>query len=176
MREITGFMQSRPVRLITFFVTATLFFAVSPSSSWSAATAWQGRVVAVADGDTLTVEPVAGGDRVKVRLWGVDAPESKQPFGQTAKGYVSNATLFKAVTVVPVERDRYGRTVAVVTLSDESVLQERLLRAGLAWVYTQYCQNCGDWKRLERQAVKEKKGLWAGDGPVPPWKWRKQSR
>jgi endonuclease YncB( thermonuclease family) len=159
-------------------VLAVAILLVLLNGNFAAATgkAWQGRVVAVADGDTLTVEPVGGGDRIKIRLWGVDAPESKQPYGQTAKGFVVKATLFKEVAITSVNKDRYSRTVAVVTLSDESILQERLLCEGLVWVYAQYCRNCDAWKRLERQAEKEKKGLWADDRSVPPWEWRKRTR
>ncbi|MDR0828336.1 MAG: thermonuclease family protein [Desulfovibrio sp.] len=71
-------------------------------------------MVAVADGDTITVEPARGGDRVKIRLHGIDAPERKQPYGETARGFVSNSVLFKQVDVQPRDRDRYGRTVAIV--------------------------------------------------------------
>jgi endonuclease YncB( thermonuclease family) len=167
---------SRLGRALVVLTVTALLVLLGENFAQSAEKTWQARVVAVADGDTITVEPVNGGDRTKIRLWGVDAPESKQPFGQTAKGYVTNAALFTEVTISPVDKDRYGRVVAVVTLDDGSVLQENLLRSGLVWVYTAYCKNCSDWKRLERQAVKGKKGLWASDRPVPPWEWRKKNR
>jgi endonuclease YncB( thermonuclease family) len=132
--------------------------------------------VAVADGDTLTVEPARDRARSKIRLWGIDAPESRQPYGQTAKSYVNKVALFKEVTVIFVDTDRYGHTVAVVAPADGSVLQENLLKEGLAWAYTQYCSSCDAWKRMERQAEKEKKGLWADDMSVQPWVWRKANR
>lgn len=72
-------------------------------------------------------------------------------------------------------KDRYGRTVAIVMLEDGRSLQERLLRAGLAWHYGQYCRqlrHCSRWKILEYYARQQKLGLWSEERPVPPWKWR----
>jgi endonuclease YncB( thermonuclease family) len=145
-----------------------LFMATAP------AFAWEARVVHVADGDMITVEPVQGGDRIKVRLHGVDAPERRQPYGQSAIGFVRNVALFKQVDVLetPQGKDRYGRTVAVVEISGVGTLQELLLEAGLAWVYLEYCKNCVAWERIQAQAKSKRKGLWADRHPVPPWKWR----
>lgn len=142
------------------------------------ALAWEGRVVAVADGDTITVEPVKGGDRVKVRLYGIDCPEGKQPSGQAAKGFVSDVALYKVVDVevAPQGKDRYGRTVAIVAVMGAGVLQELLLDAGLAWVYPQYCKDCADWYALEANARKAQRGLWQIKDPVPPWEWRKRQK
>jgi endonuclease YncB( thermonuclease family) len=160
--------------LIVVLALLTGFFV--PDNAAVAADSWGARVVSVADGDTITVEPAAGGDRVKVRLWGIDAPESKQPYGQAAKGFVNNAVLFKRVSITPVDKDRYGRTVALVTLDNGAVLQEVLLLEGLAWVYRDFCKRCGNWIEIERQAIKGGKGLWTDKSPTPPWEWRKQNR
>jgi endonuclease YncB( thermonuclease family) len=176
MAVFHDYSSIRLFRVFSIFALSTLLCFLFSAHVSAADAQWQGRVVAVADGDTLTVEPARGGDRNKIRLWGVDAPESRQPFGQAAKGFVNKVALFKEVTVIPVDKDRYGRTVAVVALPDGSVLQEMLLKEGLAWVYTQYCSTCDAWKRMERQAEKEKKGLWADDRSVQPWVWRKANR
>jgi endonuclease YncB( thermonuclease family) len=141
------------------------------------ACAWEARVVSVADGDTITVEPERGGDRVKIRLHGIDAPERKQPYGQSARGFVHNVSLYKRVEIDTKVKDRYGRTVAVVTVPG-GVLQEMLLDAGLAWVYPQYCKDtfCGAWERKQSVARKARKGLWADPDPVPPWEWRRAKK
>lgn len=140
--------------------------------------AFEARVVSVADGDTITVEPARGGRRVKIRLHGIDAPEVRQPYGQAAKGFVSNAALYKIVDIqeTPQKRDRYGRVVAVVKIPGAGILQEMLLERGLAWVYTRYCKDCGAWEALYKQARKQRRGLWADRNPMPPWEWRKHSR
>ena len=141
-----------------------------------AAQAWEARVVGVADCDTITVEPVQGGARTKVRLHGIDCPELNQPYGRTANGFVQDVALWQTVEVqvTPQGQDQYGRTVAVVVMSNGKSLQELLLEAGLAWVYPQYCKNCGEWEALQKQAQNESKGLWADKSPVAPWKWRKR--
>lgn len=143
------------------------------------AQAWLARVVAVADGDTITVEPVEGGERVKVRLHGVDAPELRQPHGEIARGFVNNATLFKVVDIQPAPqaKDRYGRTIAVVEIPEIGILQELLLSGGHAWVYPQYCKkNCQNWFDMESMARDAERGLWENPDATPPWQWRKNKR
>ena len=140
------------------------------------------RVVEVADGNTITVEPRLGGNRVKVRLYGIAAPELRQPHGQAARRCVINAVLYKQVDVQPTQqdKDRYGRLIAVVALPDGTILQEMLLQAGLAWVYPQYCKDCAEWEAMQAEAKAQKRGLWARKGvegkAVPPWEWRKTQK
>ena len=145
-----------------------------PDSAW----AWDARVVEVIDGDTIDVEPVAGGKRTRVRLHGIDAPEIRQPHGQAARDFVSKAVLFQAVGIdeTPQKQDGYGRTVATVVLPDGGSLQAALLRAGLAWVWPRYCRNCDDWQALQDNARQAGRGIWRQPKPVPPWKWRKRQR
>ena len=132
------------------------------------------RVVAVADGDTITVEPVQGGDRSRVRLAGIDAPELRQPYGQAARVFVSEAVLYKKVHLISERSDRYGRIVAVVEIPGVGVLQELLLEAGLAWVWPRYCRDCKKWEAMQAKAKAQGIGLWADKKPVEPWEWRKQ--
>ena len=137
------------------------------------------RVVDVADGDTITVEPRLGGNRVKIRLHGIDAPKLRQPHGQAARRFVINAVLYKLVNVQPTPqgKDRYGRTIAIVDVPGVGILQEMLLQAGLAWVYPQYCKDCKEWEAMQAEAKAQQRGLWARKGvegkAVPPWEWRK---
>ena len=132
------------------------------------------RVVQVHDGDTITVEPAEGGDRIRIRLYGIDCPEKNQPFGSLATTYVRKAVLYKPVDLEIKSKDRYRRTVAVVTLAHGVTLQELLLNMGLAWVYPQYCKDCKFWVGVQNEAQKNRRGLWQDDDPVPPWTWRKQ--
>ena len=136
----------------------------------------QFRVVAVSDGDTLTVEPIEGGDRAKVRLHGIDAPELRQPYGEAAKAFTLDTTLFKEIEVrpTPQETDRYGRIVAIVEIPEVGILQELLLESGLAWVYPAYCRDCTSWETMQEEAREQRKGLWTDDIPVEPWEWRKK--
>ena len=145
-----------------------LFFLSIPAHAYPA------RVVDVHDGDTITIEPVDGGARAKVRLHGIDAPELKQPFGQAARLLVRKHALFKVVDIQPTPQEKDNGRIVAIVVTDDGVLQELLLDAGLAWVYPKYCKECGRWEALQRRAKAQRKGLWAGSGYMPPWEWRER--
>ena len=100
------------------------------------AAAWPGNVVGVSDGDSITV--FHDGRQEHIRLWGIDCPEMHQDFGTKAKYGTSILVFAKVVEVEPVTTDRYGRTVAFVRVGD-TLVNEELIRQGLAWVFTCYC-------------------------------------
>jgi len=143
-----------------------------PAISW----AWSGKVVGIADGDTITVLR-EGKQQVKVRLYGIDCPERGQTFSRKAKQFTSEMIFGKVVEVEPVDIDRYNRLVALVTVS-QRLVNEELVNAGFAWVYTRYCDRpiCERWKVLENEAREAKRGLWADPNPIPPWEFRRQER
>jgi micrococcal nuclease len=128
-----------------------------------------GRVVGVHDGDSITVL-ASGNEQLKVRLDGIDAPELKQPFSQSAKEALSSLVFGKAVSFERLKKDRYGRTIAVVFVGQTNVNLE-LVKQGFAWRYDTYSQ---DPVLLDAQnsAKASKKGLWADPSPTPPWQWR----
>jgi micrococcal nuclease len=137
------------------------------------ALAWQGKAIHISDGDTITVL-TSDKQQVRIRLYGIDAPEMGQDFGRRAKDFASSMVGNKMVDVEVLDTDRYGRTVAVI-LVDGKNLNEELIRAGLAWVYPQYCKAtfCREWYRLEEAARKAKIGLWSHPDAVPPWEYRR---
>ena len=149
-----------------------VFFLVFSDFSFADASSY--RVVQVQDGDTITVEPSEGGDRIRVRLYGIDCPEKNQPCGSLAKSYVARTILYKPVNIEIKSKDKYKRTVAIVTMPDGITLQELLLSSGLAWVYPQYCKDCKFWVAVQNEAQKNRRGLWQDDDPTPPWQWRKK--
>lgn len=136
----------------------------------------QGKVISVADGDTLTLLTKEG--PLKVRLYGIDCPESGQSFGPEAAEYSSELALFQEVKLQVLNTDRYGRSVALVALPDGRLLNELLLDEGLAWVYRDYCKDprCAGWLLKEQIAKTQGKGLWSEKKPLPPWKWRQQHK
>jgi endonuclease YncB( thermonuclease family) len=139
------------------------------------AASFQARVVSIADGDTITVLD-ADKRRIKIRLYGIDCPEKGQPFGTRARQATADAVMGKDVGIRPVDTDRYGRTVALVSAPGREMLNGWLVRTGMAWVYMQHCKRadiCGRLRELEREARESKSGLWADKEPVPPWVWRK---
>lgn len=137
------------------------------------ALAWQGKVVRIVDGDT--VEVLRGKEKVKVRVYGVDTPERRQPFGKRATQATASLVGNKRVEVEVMDVDRYGRTVARLH-GPHGELSEELVRAGMAWVYTKYCkvQACARWAQVEAEARAVGIGLWSDPSAVPPWEWRRR--
>jgi micrococcal nuclease len=136
---------------------------------------WQGKVVHLEDGDSGIA--LLKGRRVKFRLYGIDAPELHQDFGRRAKSFSSKLILRKVVELEPLDHDGYGREVVLAFVDGKCVNQE-LVRAGLAWVYLQYCtiSRCNEWLRLQQEAKEKRLGLWTMRRPVPPWEYREHHR
>ncbi len=139
---------------------------------------WEGRVVQIHDGDTLVVQRKDGA-LVRIRLYGIDCPEfpgaawGAQAYCKKAREFVIELLRRGTVAVIDMGFDKYTRTVAgVVSLPDGRVVQEELLRAGLAWVYPKYCDDCRQWKEIEEAARNARRGLWRDKAPIPPWEWR----
>ena len=149
----------------------TLFLFLAVVALTFPAWAWQGKVVGVTDGDTITVMHDGKGE--VIRLYGVDCPEKHQDYGQKAKEFTSSKVFGKVIDVEPVTRDRYGRIIGLVSFDGQS-LDHKIIEAGYGWVYLQYCQRsvCEEWKKLEDHARSAKLGLWAVSSPVPPWEFR----
>jgi micrococcal nuclease len=143
--------------------------------SLSIATELTGKVVGIQDGDTLTVW-VDNGATTRIRLWGIDAPEKRQAYSNASKRYLSNLAYGKRVRLLVRDTDRYGRTVAEVILPDGRNANQEMVRAGYAWWFRKYAPNDSVLERLEDEAHKGKRGLWADPHPVPPWEYRKAKR
>ena len=117
---------SRPI------ATLPLCLGIALVASQALAADFTGRVVGVADGDTITV--MHNGKGKRIRLHGIDCPEKRQAFGNRAKQFTSKLVFGKTITVQVADRDRYGRTVGEVLLPDGRSLNHELVRAGLAWM------------------------------------------
>ncbi|MDP1734272.1 MAG: thermonuclease family protein [Sulfuritalea sp.] len=128
-----------------------------------------GKVVAVADGDTLTV--LRDREQVKVRLVEIDAPEKAQPFGQKSKQSLSDLCFGKTATLADQGSDRYKRTLARVTCDGIDANTEQV-RRGMAWVYRKYAPKDSPLYAVESEAKAAWRGLWADAQPMPPWEWR----
>jgi endonuclease YncB( thermonuclease family) len=142
---------------------------------WPATAAWLGKVVGVSDGNTITV--LHNGQAKKIRPCGIDCPEKNQDFGTKAKHITSTLVFAKVVEVDPVTVDRYGMTMACVKVAD-TVVNEELIRQGLARVFTRYCDRaiCERWERLEAEAREARRGLWCMPNAIPPWEFRRSRR
>jgi endonuclease YncB( thermonuclease family) len=138
-----------------------------------------GRVVGVADGDTVTVLDTSMTQH-KIRLAGIDAPEKSQPFGQKSKQSLSDLVYDRWVTVETDKKDRYGREVGKVIKDGMDANLEQIKR-GLAWHYKAYEREQSAADRLmyaeaEERARGARIGLWGEVRQVPPWEFRKAQR
>ncbi len=137
-----------------------------------------GKVTRIIDGDTIEVlysESVKG--KVvhipyRIRLQGIDCPESGQAYGKQAKQFTSALCFGQQVKVLEHGRDKYRRTLGTIILSNGKNLNQELVRAGLAWHYRQYSKD-STLQALEEQARRDRRGLWQDKNPVPPWEYRR---
>jgi endonuclease YncB( thermonuclease family) len=134
-----------------------------------------GRVLSIADGDTLTVLDQAR-HQTRIRLAEIDTPESHQPYGSRAKQALSELAFGKDVRVVVVDIDRYGRTVGRIYAGSIDISAE-MVRQGAAWVYRKYNHD-PSLLRLEQEPQQARRGLWALPEAerTPPWEWRAAAR
>ena len=151
-----------------------LIFSVCTAS---ASKILQGKVVSVADGDTITVLD-AEKNQHKIRLQGIDAPEKAQAFGAKSKQALYEMVHGKTVQVSFEKSDKYGRILGKVLLDGQDICHQQI-KAGLAWHYKKY-QNQQPlvdrdaYSASETAAKSEKLGLWSDPQPVAPWDFRKR--
>jgi endonuclease YncB( thermonuclease family) len=139
----------------------------------------QGKVVGVADGDTITVLD-ATNTQHKIRLQGLDAPEKAQPFGQKSKQSLHQLVHSKHVIVEFQKKDKYGRTVGKVLFNGTDICLEQI-KLGMAWHYKQYeseqpKEDREIYAQAELSARAQAIGLWKDKNLNPPWEFRKQNK
>lgn len=133
----------------------------------------EGKVIKVADGDTITI--LENGKKVRVRFYGIDAPEKKQEYGVKSLSVLKDLVDRKEVKVDVKDKDQYGRVVGVVYLDDLNV-NLYMLETGNAWWYKRYAKNEKQFSAAVKKAQREKLGLWSEKDPTPPWEFRRENR
>ncbi|MHC4552745.1 MAG: thermonuclease family protein [Planctomycetota bacterium] len=145
-------------------------------------------VLEVIDGDTIDIDwPDGDFPNTRVRLLGVDTPETKHPktgvmhFGPEASAFTEKMTLGKEVTLyldsVGDHRGYYGRLLAYVHLPDGTVLNEELIKQGYGYAYLSFQHSQFDpYADYMETAIKEKKGLWQNATRDDLPKWLKSKR
>jgi len=151
-------------------VIAVVILLLGVAASASAVELWKGKVVGVADGDTLTVR--RGKAPARIRLHGVDCPEPGQRFADDATKLTRRLALGKIATVETMGKE--GQRAVARVVVDGKDLSVELLKAGLAWWHR------GDadpgQTRFEQEARAAKRGLWVDADPTPPWHVRPPPR
>jgi micrococcal nuclease len=130
------------------------------------------RVSRIIDGDTVVVER-SSGQLTKIRLLGIDSPETDQEGGAAATQFTASITADRMVEVLEHYTDRYRRTVAEIILPDGRLLSHALVASGHAWWWPRYAPHDTELEQAEAEARDSRLGLWAGPNPIAPWEWRK---
>ena len=145
--------------LLPRFLATAFLLLVAVSAH---ADAWQGTVTWVTDGDTLWVRPDTGGRARKLRLQGVDAPESCQSGGAQARQALIALALNQRVSVQTHARDGWGRSLATVRLRGKGGedVAARMARQGWAWSYGRG-RSRGPYAAQEAAARQARRGVFA---------------
>jgi len=148
----------------------------------------EGTVIKVPDGDTINVD--SGGTKLKIRLYGIDAPETPkanrktrwtskpgQPYGNEAWKALDDKVSRQRVRVEVRDVDKYDRLVSVIWLGSRDINRE-MVAEGWAWAYRKYLDrpHASDYMSAEEQARSRRAGLWRDAKPQPPWEFRKAVR
>ena len=169
MTDALKYRSGSRLLITCLWLTALLWAAVGGAHGF------KGEVVSVDGGDTLVAE--AQGEKHRIRLYGIDSPESGQHGSIAAKRYLRGLALAHPVEVEVIETDVFGRSVAIVRrVGKESSINAAIVANGYAWVNPQWCRVdvCDSWIDLQRQARKYRLGIWSGFDLIPPWEYKEQ--
>jgi endonuclease YncB( thermonuclease family) len=138
-----------------------------------------GCIVRVVDGDTVKLQDDQRIIRT-IRLAGIDAPESKMPYGTQATEFLTDLILGKDVVAVTYKQDRYGRTIATIMLAGQDV-NLAMIKVGLAWHYKRYAKEQSiavalAYGQAEDMARAKHLAIWLESNPTAPWEWRENLR
>ncbi len=138
-----------------------------------------GKVIKVSDGDTITVLD-SNNQKHKIRLKGIDAPESQQVFGNISTQSLSELVYDKEVLITWDKKDKYYRILGKVIVDGMDINYEQL-KKGLAWFYKQYEKDLSDEDRekyteAEELARNYGSGLWEDPNAMPPWEFRHKGK
>ena len=175
------------INILILICTSLLPLFLNPTASPAVIRTVEGTAIQVADGDTFKLE-TAEGTKLKVRLYGIDAPETEkankrtgkvskpgQPYGNEAYRALESKILDKEVKVDILAIDRYKRMVGIVYLDSGNVNLE-MVKEGWAWAYREYLDRpyASEYLDAEKEAREKKLGLWDMEKPIAPWDFRKK--
>lgn len=131
------------------------------------------KIISIHDGDTLTAIN-DNNKKVKIRLFGIDAPETTQKYGQASRDYLRRIVKGKNLSYKIRSHDDYGRVVATLYGNGKDLNYE-MIKAGYAWHYKHYNKS-KEYADAEKNARKQKIGLWKGANPQAPWEYRRENK
>lgn len=134
---------------------------------------FEGYVVKVSDGDSFIIK--SQGKKIRVRMYGIDAPELKQKYGKDSKRYLEDMILGKKVELKVLYEDKYRRKIARVYYKNKEINIE-MLRSGHAWFYEYHAKKEKDYRRAYEEARKERRGVWKDKNPENPREFRLRNK
>lgn len=134
----------------------------------------EGICVGVSDGDSLHLE-LPDGERVRVRLYGIDAPEKDQECALAARKKLGKLIYDKEIRVEVLDVDKYGRYVGKVYAGARYV-NRYMLKEGLAWHYKHYAADDELLAEAEARAKAAGRGIWSTESPCRPRIFRSEQR
>ena len=140
------------------------------------ATEFSAKVIRVVDGDSVNILCLPEKEELKLRLYGIDAPEWKQAYGIESKDALNGLLgTNREIFVKVLDKDRYGRLICKLHLNSEDIpVNEWMVSKGNAWHYVKYAPDDINLQQAEKNARKNKLGLWSSETPIPPWEFRKK--
>lgn len=164
-------------KLNCLITTLSVYALLLPTAGLDVAHAAAAEVLVVHDGDTLDV--TIQGEQVRIRLYGIDAPERGQHGNVSSTRFLKRLVFGHPLEISVIGADVFGRTLAMVVLEDSgSSVNAAIVANGYAWVNSVKCTVpvCRDWEKIEAQARKLKLGIWSGFDLVPPWEFQERQR
>lgn len=171
---------------LLILIVSTLFLLSSVAIAKESIRTIEGAVIKVSDGDTINIQDNLG-TKVKVRLYGIDAPETEksnkntglvskpgQPYGEESYSALRSKLDHQRVRLDVMDIDKYKRLVCIVWLGDRNINNE-MVSDGQAWAYRKYLDrpHASEYIDAEEQARGKRLGLWQQSNPQPPWEFRR---
>lgn len=170
--------MSKVIAALRLVAIVTVLFVSVPA--WAD---FRGEVVRILDGDTIEV--LVNRQPIRVRLADIDAPESGQAFGSRARQRLADLIFRSEVQVIEKEIDRYGRTLGIVYASLKypggevqlTNINAIMVQEGMAWAYRYFNKPTDpDMYELEKEARRQRVGLWSDGNAQEPWQWRREQK
>lgn len=137
------------------------------------------QVLKVSDGDTINIQKVENrkfvGEILRIRMYGMDAPEKTQDYGSESRQALEKLVTGKNLSVEVKNKDRYGRTVAIIYADGKNV-NEEMVKTGNAWWYQEYAKKDAQFEEYQENAKQKKLGLFSRKGYTEPWNYRKEKK
>ena len=140
-------------------------------------TPFSAKVDWIYDGDSFKVK--SNKKSFIIRLYGIDAPEAKQPFGKASTKNLIKLIKNQQLYIKPILKDKYQRYIAKVYLIRKekgkikrTYINLEQIKSGYAWHYKRYAKNEKIFIKSENDARKAKKGLWIQENPEQPENYR----